>query len=102
MVTTTPDRFTVTGEYRRPYSEYPHVKLDLDILVGVLKDNLRPSFPQSSPEEIVKLIKKCWEFKSEERPTVAEVTESLEALQVHYKEVKEDWDGRVPKFKTDD
>eukprot|EP01118_Nematostelium_gracile_P002244 TRINITY_DN12483_c0_g1_i1.p1 TRINITY_DN12483_c0_g1~~TRINITY_DN12483_c0_g1_i1.p1 ORF type:complete len:100 (-),score=13.09 TRINITY_DN12483_c0_g1_i1:4-303(-) len=88
------------GEYRRPYSEFPAIKLDLDILLSVLKSNLRPSFHDKTPECIKKLICRCWDIDRDSRPTVSHIINELHQIEEIYRTNQQEWDSYVPKMKA--
>jgi hypothetical protein len=46
----------------------------------VISRGLRPSFPRSSPAELVRLAGSCWAAGPRERPAFGEVVQRLELL----------------------
>src|SRR5690349_16448539 len=54
-----------------PFSEYKYPESVLK--QKIISENLRPSIPNSCPEEYAKIIESCWNTNSKERPTIQQV-----------------------------
>jgi hypothetical protein len=51
----------IKGKYERPYSEFPHIAYEYQIILQAAKQGLRPTIPPC-PEPMAKLIAECWVF----------------------------------------
>jgi hypothetical protein len=49
----------IKGKYERPYSEFPHITYEYQIILQAAKQGLRPTIPPC-PEPMAKLIAECW------------------------------------------
>src|SRR6266498_2160767 len=65
-----------------PYSNIPH---DHGLAIKICK-GLRPKISQDTPKLLADLITKCWDAKTENRPTARELYQILDKLE------KERWD----------
>ncbi|KYQ90942.1 ankyrin repeat-containing protein [Tieghemostelium lacteum] len=86
----------MTGEYSRPYSEYPHIKMDFQIMLNS-KEGLRPTLPLDTPVGLVNLFKQCVHQFSDKRPSCEEIIVSLNQLRQEYLQNKEKWDSLIVK-----
>lgn len=59
----------ITGEYQRPYGEYPHLVQPLQIIIQVAQHKLRPTIPNAEeiPKMLTDLITACWDADPENR-----------------------------------
>ncbi|EGG19512.1 ankyrin repeat-containing protein [Cavenderia fasciculata] len=81
----------LTGEYSRPYSEYPHIKMDFQIMLNS-KEGLRPTLPSSCPAGLVNLYKDCVHQEASHRPTCEDIISSLNILKKEYVAHRQSWD----------
>jgi len=81
----------ITGEYQRPYKEYPNLVLDFQIIVQVAKNCLRPTLPTDCPSCLATVITKCWNPKPEERPTCSEILGALLEMKSLYEKDSVSW-----------
>lgn len=58
----------VTGNYHRPYAEYPHLIVDYQIIIQVAKNKLRPKIHEKCPKPLTDVITICWDQSPEKRP----------------------------------
>jgi serine/threonine protein kinase len=49
----------ITGQYHRPYSEYPNLKFDFQIIIQTAQSGLRPKIPTTCPSVFAELMTKC-------------------------------------------
>jgi serine/threonine protein kinase len=78
----------ITGQYHRPYSEYPNLKFDFQIIIQTAHSGLRPKIPSSCPPFFAELMTKCWDADPSKRPTFAQVIEQLEHIKKQFIENK--------------
>ena len=88
----------VTGKYCRPYSEYPELQFDFQVIVQTSRGK-RCTIPENTPESIADLIAKCWDNEPDNRPSSKELITSFSALYNEYKENREYWDATYVKKK---
>jgi len=81
------------GQYEKPYSEFKHLKLDVQVLVQAAKLGKRPTVRDSTPQPVHGLITDCWEIDKDKRPTIAQVIERLVLIKKKYLAAKEEWDA---------
>jgi hypothetical protein len=55
----------------------PHVFSSLDIMSKIIYSSLRPSFPSTTPDAIVRLAVSCWNSEASLRPSIAECVNLL-------------------------
>eukprot|EP00727_Mastigamoeba_balamuthi_P010571 m51a1_g6136 putative ankyrin repeat-containing protein (1719) ;mRNA; f:243843-250315 len=82
----------LTGEYQRPFAEFPRIQFEFQILLQVAKSNLRPTMPQSCPQELAQLITDCWDPAPERRPSAPEVLDRLGAIEAVYRAKPKKWE----------
>jgi len=83
----------VTGKYALPYSEYPHINFDFQIIIQVAKKGIRPTIPTQVPIEVALLIRKLWEDKPQNRPNTEKILEDIDLLVTTYEANKSHWDS---------
>ena len=76
-----------------PYSEFPELVFDFQIIIQVAKNEKRPSIPPECPELYRKLIVSCWAQVRDARPDIPTVLRELEAILNTYKDNKKAWDA---------
>lgn len=84
---------TLTGEYMMPYSEYPELVFDFQIIIQVAKNHKRPSIHPECPAPYRALIERCWAQARDERPEIPAVLKDLEAMVAAYKSDPAAWNG---------
>ncbi|EGC39321.1 hypothetical protein DICPUDRAFT_16456, partial [Dictyostelium purpureum] len=82
----------INGEYSRPYSEYPHIKMDFQIMLNS-KEGLRPTLPANTPEGLKNLYRQCVDQEQLQRPSCEEIIEALNRLRHEYMSNKPHWDS---------
>eukprot|EP00727_Mastigamoeba_balamuthi_P002023 m51a1_g11818 putative ankyrin repeat-containing protein (1896) ;mRNA; f:398836-406865 len=68
---------TICGQYSVPFSEYPWICFDFQIIVQTSSKNLRPTIPPECPEPVTQLINSCWNKDPSVRPSAGEVLQTL-------------------------
>ena len=63
----------IKREYQRPYQEFPNLCFDFQIIIQTAKKGLRPTIPESTPQELSDLMKACWAPESAGRPSCTEI-----------------------------
>lgn len=71
---------SLTGEYQMPYSEFPELVFDFQIIIQVAKNGKRPTIPENCPSDYKQLIEDCWSQDKEKRPEIPEVLARLEKM----------------------
>lgn len=71
---------SLTKEYCLPYSEYPELVFDFQIIIQVAKNSKRPTIPQQCPQDYKELIQACWAQNKDLRPEIPEVLAKLDAM----------------------
>eukprot|EP01126_Amoeba_proteus_P024820 TRINITY_DN24905_c0_g1_i1.p1 TRINITY_DN24905_c0_g1~~TRINITY_DN24905_c0_g1_i1.p1 ORF type:complete len:119 (-),score=30.66 TRINITY_DN24905_c0_g1_i1:134-490(-) len=87
----------LSGSYKRPYSEYKEIKMDLQIIFKVATAQLRPSFDEFCPLSVRDLIATCWSQEPEKRPSCADLMIRVLELRKEYKRKKSKWKKVIPK-----
>jgi serine/threonine protein kinase len=87
----------ITGDYLQPFSEFPHLVFDFQIIIQVAKNDLRPTIPPTAPPAVQNLIKACWNGDHEKRPTAQQLLIMIGAVQSEYEANKAAWDVLVKK-----
>ena len=77
----------------RPFEEhranYPGPEI---VLTGAIaNNNLRPSFPSSTPDPLKQLITQCWATDPSARPTASDVVRSLDSIIFAYQKKPSAW-----------
>lgn len=86
------------GVAQKPYREYTNLVSPYQVMVKVVKNQLRPTIPPSTPDEISSLISSCWSQEPSQRPSSKEVLEKLESSRIIYNANKDKWNAvRVKK-----
>eukprot|EP01126_Amoeba_proteus_P034459 TRINITY_DN3434_c0_g1_i2.p1 TRINITY_DN3434_c0_g1~~TRINITY_DN3434_c0_g1_i2.p1 ORF type:complete len:772 (-),score=154.55 TRINITY_DN3434_c0_g1_i2:123-2318(-) len=80
------------GEYEKPFSEYKHIRMDIQILVQAAKNNLRPTVKEGTPASLAQLIKDCWQVEQTKRPVTGELLSRLREIRAEYNANKTQWD----------
>jgi len=78
----------INGKLQRPYSEYPDIKYDYQIIYQVAQQCRRPTISALCPKPVQELIEHCWSQEPQDRPTAAGVIDSLKALKKVYNKKK--------------
>lgn len=80
----------VKGKYVRPYSEFPELQFDFQVIVQTARGK-RCTIPPATPLPMRELISACWHSDPERRPTAAELITRLSLILEFYREHKGDW-----------
>jgi len=86
---------TISGYYEQPYSEYPHLVYDFQIIIQVAKSELRPTIPENCPPHLVAVIKGCWNADPEKRPDAGQLLKAVSALDIEYNRDPKEWDSVI-------
>jgi serine/threonine protein kinase len=70
----------LTKEYAMPYSEYPELVFDFQIIIQVAKHEKRPTIPSACPKDYRDLITACWAQTADARPEIPSVLARLEEM----------------------
>ena len=46
----------IQGYYTRPYGEFKNLQYDFQVIVKVSKENVRPTIPKGTPEELTGIL----------------------------------------------
>lgn len=63
--------------YKAPYSEYPFISFDFQIIIQTSQHGLRPTIPIGTPAALSTLIQACWQANPSLRPDAQQVLELL-------------------------
>lgn len=74
----------VTGEFSRPYAEFPQLTKSFQITLGAARKKLRPTIAPSMPTSVARLIERCWQHESSARPSSSEALTVLRECQTSY------------------
>jgi serine/threonine protein kinase len=83
------------GRHTRPYSEYPDMKHDFQIIIQAATRDIRPTLPPSCPASVAALVTQCWAADPAQRPSCAELLVKIETLSTEYSQKRELWDRAV-------
>lgn len=90
----------IIGKYQTPFSEY---QFENQIqLVMKTPTGLRPSIPNSCPQEIQQILQKCWDNEPFNRPSCNELLELLKKCQLDLNKYPESWEASEHKPKLND
>jgi hypothetical protein len=84
----------IKGRYSRPYSEYPELVHDFQVILQATK-GVRPTIPDACPIPLANLIRMCWSMEPEERPSSAELIDHFDLLFKDYRDNKATWDAAL-------
>ena len=65
---------------KKPYSDNQDKRHNIVAMYRALKEGIRPLPIPDKPDEVIELVKKCWEFDPKRRPTMEEVLRKLEDI----------------------
>jgi len=100
------------GKYFKPFQEYPHLKLDMQILIQACTKDLRPTIPEPCPKEIQTLLIASWHQNPANRPDSTQQLDLLKKIQEDFNlkphrynlallsQNEEVEDKKTPKFKS--
>ena len=80
---------TVTGVYKKPFSEYEDIQYDYQIIIRSAKDQLRPTIPDTCPPSLSQLIQDCWTADKDKRPSCVDIIQRLQSIEELYLNDKE-------------
>eukprot|EP01092_Planopodium_desertum_P013001 TRINITY_DN6173_c0_g2_i3.p1 TRINITY_DN6173_c0_g2~~TRINITY_DN6173_c0_g2_i3.p1 ORF type:complete len:346 (-),score=25.79 TRINITY_DN6173_c0_g2_i3:111-1061(-) len=87
----------MVGKYAMPYSEYPRLVFDFQIIIQVAKHKLRPTIPAGCPEILADLIRSCWDQEPKKRPTMVGFMAKIDEAAKQFKDHKSEWNALIPK-----
>lgn len=83
----------ISGEYHRPFSEFPHIKMDFQIMLNS-KEGVRPTLPSTVPPSLQELYRACVDQEPANRPPCGEIVEKLLAVQnEEYLKNEKEWEA---------
>eukprot|EP01102_Stenamoeba_stenopodia_P005238 TRINITY_DN1578_c0_g1_i1.p1 TRINITY_DN1578_c0_g1~~TRINITY_DN1578_c0_g1_i1.p1 ORF type:complete len:759 (+),score=197.44 TRINITY_DN1578_c0_g1_i1:262-2538(+) len=85
----------VKGKYEQPYSEYPHLVFDFQIIIQAAQKDLRPTIPASLDPLLKELIQKCFSKNPDDRPNAEQFLAALLTLKERWEANKEEWDKAI-------
>lgn len=85
----------IKSVYEAPYSEYPNLKSDFQIIISVIKKGTRPSFADNFPNSLKQLIESCWASESKQRPALHEIVADLDGILHCYNENRDEWNALI-------
>ncbi|KDD71670.1 hypothetical protein H632_c4592p0 [Helicosporidium sp. ATCC 50920] len=59
--------------------------LDVQILAGILCEDLRPAFGADCPPELRSLCVACWDARPERRPSLEQAAEALVRIEMDFR-----------------
>jgi len=83
----------ITGSFHRPFSEYPNIKMDFQIMLNS-KDGVRPTLAPQTPTSIQDLYRTCVAQNPADRPTCTQVVQALVKVEADYLANQQEWDSR--------
>lgn len=86
----------VKGRYERPYSEFPELEYDFQVIVQTARGK-RCTIPPTTPAPLSKLIRACWDPEPSARPSSTDLVATLQNLQRDYRANQEEWDWAILK-----
>ena len=86
----------IKGRYERPYSEFPELEYDFQIIVQTARGK-RCTIPPTTPAPLRELIRSCWEVEPEARPSSRELVAAIHNLSRDYRNNQEEWDWAILK-----
>jgi len=82
-------------KYQQPFSEFPDIKMDFQIIIQVAKFGKRPTIPVSTPPPLRKLITRCLSAEPDDRPTAEELVKGLKIISREYKASQSLWNQSI-------
>lgn len=83
----------ISGEYHRPFSEYPHIKMDFQIMLNS-KEGVRPTLPSAVPRSLQDLYIACVHQEPANRLSCGDIVEKLLAIQSEeYLKNEKEWEA---------
>lgn len=86
---------TIKGKYEQPYSEYPHLVFDFQIIIQAAQKDLRPTVPPTAPQALRELIQKCFSKKADDRPCSTELLTAIKKIKEDWEANKEEWQKAI-------
>jgi len=82
----------LSGVYQQPYSEYPNLVMDFQIIIQATKKNLRPTLPEKTPKVLLDIFNECVAPDAADRMECLQLLERLKGAENIYKQNTEEWD----------
>jgi hypothetical protein len=89
----------VIGEYQRPFSEYPNIKMDFQIMLNS-KDGVRPTLSPQAPQSLREVYQSCVAQNPADRPTCTQLIQSLVKIEADYLANPLEWESKRAKPQT--
>jgi len=83
----------ITGRYRAPYSEYPGIHFDFQIIIQTAQHGMRPTIHPKTPQCIQDLLVTCWDSNPDNRPSCADMILLVQTMYVQYKVNPAEWEN---------
>lgn len=83
----------IKGYYQRPFSEFPGIHVDFQILVQASSKNLRPTLSKNTP--LNKLYQSCVVAEPDDRPKGSEVLENLIKFERDFQTNPHSWNSLI-------
>jgi hypothetical protein len=83
----------VTGEYQRPFSEYPNIKMDFQIMLNS-KEGVRPTLSMQTPQSLRELYQNCVAQSPSDRPTCTQLVQILINIEQDYLAHPQVWEDK--------
>lgn len=82
----------VTGNYQRPFGEYPAVSFGFQVVIMSSRKGVRPTIP-SCPDVMQKLLISLWTSSAKRRPTCKDLLKIIDHVEQEYLAHKDAWDS---------
>lgn len=89
----------VIGEYQRPFSEYPNIKMDFQIMLNS-KDGVRPTLTTQAPASLRDIYQSCVAQNPADRPTCTQLSQLLVKIEADYLANPLEWESKRFKPQT--
>lgn len=83
----------ITGLYHRPFSEYPNIKMDFQIMLNS-KEGVRPTLSPYAPQSLREVYLSCVAQNPADRPTCSQLVQALVKIEADYLAHAQDWEAR--------
>lgn len=93
----------VTGQYQRPFGEYPAVSFGFQVVIMASRRGTRPTVP-ACPKVMQTLLTTLWSADPSKRPSCLQLISMIDEVEQEYQAHKDAWDAGVdfaPEFKDE-
>jgi len=80
----------MTGKYQRPFSEFPQIKMDFQIMLCA-KEGMRPTLPAQTPSYLRETYEMCVAQDPKDRPNCGQIADRLLVLENDFKTNERTW-----------